>query len=56
MFLDLKSCYSPSDIIFIVSLFILVSFCIGSFSTIIAHLVKSVINEVRYIKSKNNEN
>ena len=52
MFLDLKACYSPSDLVFVVSLFILVLFASGAFVILMSHLIKGVLGEVRHYKDK----
>jgi len=54
MFLDLKACYTPSDLIFVVSLFILILFATGSFVVLMTHLFKGVMQEVKHIKSDKN--
>lgn len=53
MFLDLKACYSPSDLVFVISLFILVLFATGAFLVLMAHLVKGVWDEVKLIRKQN---
>jgi len=50
MFLDLKACYSPSDLVFVVALFILILFATGSFMFLMSHLVKGVFEEVKEYK------
>ena len=50
MFLDLKACYSPSDLVFVVALFILTLFAAGAFLILMAHLVKGVWDEVKLIR------
>lgn len=52
MFLDLKACYSPSDLVFVVALFILVLFAVGSFTFLMSHLIKGVFDEVKHYKDK----
>lgn len=53
MFLDLKACYSPSDLVFVVALFILTLFATGAFLVLMAHLVKGVWEEVKLIRKQN---
>jgi len=50
MFLDLKACYSPSDLVFVIALFILTLFATGSFFILMAHLLKGVLEEVKEFK------
>lgn len=45
-----QACYSPADIIFIVSLFILVMFSVGAFIVLMFNLIKSVFDEVEDLK------
>lgn len=54
MFLDLKACYSPTDIVFIVSLFALTLITIGSFIVLMIHFIKAAILTVRDIKENRN--
>jgi hypothetical protein len=55
MLTDLKACYSPHDLIFIVSLFIMCMFSIGAFILLMIHAVRGVIGEVRDIKERRNQ-
>ena len=50
MLTDLKACYSPQDLIFVVSLFILAMSTIGAFSVLMTHAIRGAIDEVRNIK------
>lgn len=47
MLLDLKACYSPTDLVFIVSLFALSLITVGSFIVLMLHFIKAVILTVR---------
>lgn len=51
MLTELKACYSPQDLIFIVSLFILAMVSIGAFIVLMVHAIKGVFNEVKDIKN-----
>lgn len=53
MFLDLKACYSPSDLVFVVALFILTLFATGAFLVLMSHLVRGVWDEVKIIRRQN---
>lgn len=55
MFLDLKACYSPSDLVFVVALFILTLFATGAFMVLMSHLVKGVFEEVKEFKRFNSK-
>ena len=50
MLTDLKACYSPQDLIFVVSLFILAMSTVGAFSVLMTHAIRGAIDEVRNIK------
>lgn len=52
MFLDLKACYSPSDLVFVVALFILILFASGAFFVLMSHLIKGTLDEIRHHKDK----
>lgn len=52
MFLDLKACYSPSDIVFVISLFILTMFAIGLFTMLMSYLVRDAIYTVEHLRKK----
>ena len=52
MLTELKACYSPQDLIFIVSLFILVMISVGAFVLLMSHAVKNAVYEVRDIKER----
>lgn len=55
MLTELKACYSPQDLIFIVSLFILTMVSIGAFFVLVAHAIRGALDEVKYIKSRKQE-
>ena len=55
MLTELKACYSPQDLIFIVSLFILTIIAVSAFIVLIVHAFKGAISEVRNIKSYKQE-
>jgi len=48
--LDLKACYSPADIIFVLSLFVTCLFTVGAFIILMVHLVKGALDTVKDIK------
>ena len=50
MLLDLKTCYSPTDLVFIVSLFSLSLITVGSFIILMIHFIKAAILTVRDIR------
>ena len=52
MLTELKACYSPQDLIFIVSLFILTMISIGAFFVLMTHAVKGALDEARDIKER----
>ena len=52
MLTDLKACYSPQDLIFIVSLFIMVMISIAAFVVLMSHAIRGAIGEVRDIKER----
>lgn len=52
MLTDLKACYSPQDLIFIVSLFIMVMISIAAFVVLMSHAIRGAIGEVRDIKDR----
>ena len=52
MLTELKACYSPQDLIFIVSLFILVMVSVGAFALLMSHAVRNAVYEVRDIKDR----
>ena len=52
MLTELKACYTPQDLIFIVSLFILVIVAVGSFMVLMTHAIKGALEEVRDIKDR----
>lgn len=54
MLTDLKACYSPQDLIFVVSLFIMTMISIAAFVVLMAHAVRGVIGEVNDIKDRRN--
>ncbi len=54
MLTDLKACYSPQDLIFIVSLFIMTMVSIGAFVVLMTHAIRGAINEVKDIKDRRN--
>ena len=51
---NMQACYSPADMIFVVSLFILVMFAVGAFIVLMVNLIKSALDEVKDMK-KNRE-
>lgn len=52
MFLDLKACYSPTDLVFIVSLFALTLITVGSFVILMIHFIKAAILTARDIREE----
>jgi hypothetical protein len=52
MLTELKACYSPQDLIFIVSLFVLVMVSVGAFVVLMAHAIRGAIFEVKDIKER----
>lgn len=54
MLIDLKACYSPQDLIFIVSLFIMTMISIAAFVVLMSHAIRGTISEVRDIKDRRN--
>ena len=52
MFTDLKACYTPSDLFFIVSLFVMSLVVVGAVVTLCVHLVMGALEEVKYIKER----
>lgn len=54
MLTDLKACYSPQDLIFIVSLFIMTMISIAAFVVLMTHAIRGAINEVKDIKDRRN--
>ena len=52
MLTELKACYSPQDLIFIVALFVLTMVSIGAFLVLTAHAVRGALSEVRDIKDR----
>ena len=55
MLTELKACYSPQDLIFIVSFFILTMVAIGAFLVLMVQAFKGVIVEARDLKSRRQE-
>ena len=53
MLTELKACYTPQDLIFIVSLFVLVMISVSAFVILMTHAFLGVFQEVREIKNKN---
>jgi hypothetical protein len=54
MLTDLKACYSPTDLVFIVSLFALSLLTIGSFIVLMIHFAKAAFLTVADIKNNKN--
>lgn len=52
MLTELKACYSPQDMIFVISLFIMLLVSVGSFAVLMAYGIRGALQEVRSIKSK----
>ena len=52
MLSDLKACYSPQDLIFTITLFILVLFTVGAFIVLMSHALRGVLGEVQYLKER----
>jgi hypothetical protein len=52
MLTEIKACYSPHDLIFITSLFILVAMAIGAFSILMIHTIKGALEEVKHFKNR----
>lgn len=52
MLSGLKACYSPQDMIFIITLFFLVMGAIGSSIILMIHLVKGALEEVEDMNHK----
>ena len=52
MLTELKACYSPQDLIFIVALFVLTMTSIGAFIVLMAHAIRGTIYEVKDIKDR----
>lgn len=52
MLTELKACYSPQDLIFIVALFVLTMVSIGAFIVLMAHAIRGTIYEVKDIKER----
>ena len=52
MLTELKACYSPQDLIFVVSLFILSMMTIGAFFVLMSHAIKAALYEVKDIKDR----
>ena len=55
MLTEIKACYSPHDLIFVVTLFILTMFSIGAFFVLMMHAIRGALDEVRIIKSRREE-
>ncbi|MEY4333023.1 MAG: hypothetical protein RLZZ196_1761 [Bacteroidota bacterium] len=55
MLTELKACYSPQDLIFIIALFVLAMTSVGAFVVLITHAFKGVIGEVKDIKERNKQ-
>ena len=55
MLTELKACYSPQDLIFIVSLFILTIISVSAFIVLLIHAFRGAISEVRNIKAHKQE-
>ena len=53
MLTDLKACYSPQDLVFIVALFALTMMSVGAFLVLTAHAIRGALDEVKILKSKN---
>lgn len=52
MLSDLKACYSPQDLIFVITLFILVLFAVGAFIVLMTNALRGALGEVRDIKQR----
>ena len=52
MLTELKACYSPQDLIFIVALFVLTMMSIGAFFILTAHAIRATLDEVKDIKDR----
>ena len=52
MLTELKACYSPQDLIFIITLFILILFAVGAFIVLMSHALRGALGEVRDIKQR----
>ena len=52
MLTELKACYSPQDLIFTITLFILVLFTVGAFIVLMSHALRGVLGEVQYLKER----
>jgi hypothetical protein len=55
MLTELKACYSPQDLIFVVSLFVLTMTSIGAFVVLMTHAIKGALEEVRDIKERKSQ-
>ena len=55
MLTELKACYSPQDLIFIVSLFILTIISAAAFVVLMTHAIKGALLEVKDIKQRHKQ-
>lgn len=55
MLTELKVCYSPQDLIFIVSLFILTIISVAAFVVLMTHAIKGAFLEVNDIKQRHKQ-
>jgi hypothetical protein len=53
MLLELKSCYAPSDLIFVLSLLILTLTAVGAFITLMTYLIRDSILTVMDFRKDN---
>lgn len=52
MLFDLKACYSPTDLVFIVALFSLTLVTIGSFVVLMVHFIKAALLTVKDLREE----
>ena len=52
MLTELKACYTPHDLIFVVALFILTMMSMGAFVVLMTHAIKGALEEVRINKDR----